>query len=82
MYWIGWPARWELAFDSWFWPLLGFLIAPWTTLAWALCAPGGIEGFDYFLIGMSIFVDLTDARRQRRVLPATVHRAGADARRY
>ena len=38
--------------------LLGFLIAPWTTLAWVLCAPGGIVGFDYFLIGMAVLVDL------------------------
>jgi hypothetical protein len=58
VYWIGWPARWELAFDGWIWPFLGFLIAPWTTLAWALCAPGGIVGFDYVLIGLSIAADL------------------------
>jgi hypothetical protein len=58
VYWIGWPARWDLAFDTWVWPFLGFLIAPWTTLAWVLCAPGGIEGFDYFLIGMAILVDV------------------------
>ena len=23
-----------------------------------LCAPGGIVGFDYFLIGMAIFIDV------------------------
>ena len=38
VYWIGWPARWELAFDSWVWPFLGFFIAR-TTLAWVCARP-------------------------------------------
>ena len=58
VYWIAWPARWEVAFDGALVPLLGFFLAPWTTLAWVLCAPGGIEGFDYFLIGMAVVADL------------------------
>jgi hypothetical protein len=58
VYWIGWPARWELAFDGWFVPLLGFFLAPWTTLTWVLCAPGGIEGFDVFLVVIAALVDV------------------------
>jgi hypothetical protein len=58
LYWLGWPARWDLAFDGALVPILGFLLAPWTTLAWVLCAPGGITGFDYFLIGLSVLVDV------------------------
>jgi hypothetical protein len=58
VYWIGWPARWDLAFDSWFVPLLGFFLAPWTTLTWVLCAPAGITGFDYVLVFFAVVLDL------------------------
>ena len=58
VYWIGWPGRWDLAFDSWFVPLLGFFLAPWTTLTWVLCAPGGITGFDYFLVFLAVVADI------------------------
>ena len=77
VFWLGWPARWDIAFgDGSLVPLLGFFFAPWTTLAWVLCGPGGIEGFDYFLVGMSVIADLltlagsgTTANR-RRTAPA------------
>jgi hypothetical protein len=58
MYRLGWPARWELVFDGWFWPLVGFLIAPWTTLMWVVCAPGGITGIDYVAVGLAGLADV------------------------
>jgi hypothetical protein len=58
LYWIAWPARWDVAFDGWLVPLLGFFLAPWTTLAWVLCGPGGIEGVDVVLVGMAVLADL------------------------
>jgi len=58
LYWIAWPARWEVAFDGWLVPLLGFFLAPWTTLSWVLCGPGGIEGFDVVLVVMAVLADL------------------------
>ena len=58
VYWIAWPARWEVAFDGWLVPLLGFFLAPWTTLSWVLCGPGGIEGFDVVLVVMAVLADL------------------------
>ena len=35
IWWIAQPGRWDAAFSSWLWPLIGFFIAPWTTLMWA-----------------------------------------------
>ena len=57
VYWIGWPARWDYAFDGFLLPLLGFFFAPWLTLTWVLCAPGGINGFDVVLVVLAGMVD-------------------------
>ena len=58
IYWLGWPGRWDLAFDGALVPILGFLFAPWTTLTWVLCAPGGITGFDVVLVVLAVLVDV------------------------
>ena len=39
IWWIAQPVRWDAAFSSWLWPVIGFFIAPWTTLMWAGVAP-------------------------------------------
>ena len=58
VYWLGWPTRWDYAFDGPLVPILGFFLAPWTTLCWVICAPGGITGFDYFIVGMGVLADV------------------------
>jgi hypothetical protein len=58
LYWIGWPARWEIAFDTFIVPFIGFLIAPWTTLTYVLCAPDGVTGLDYLWIGLALLLDV------------------------
>ena len=58
IYWLGWPARWEAAFDSFLVPFVGFLLLPWATLAYVLVAPGGVNGFDYVLVAMGGVVDV------------------------
>jgi hypothetical protein len=58
VYWIGWPARWEVAFDSFIVPFIGFLVLPWATLMYLLVAPGGVEDFDYVLIGLGALADI------------------------
>jgi hypothetical protein len=46
------PARFEAAFQSWLWPILGFLFLPLTTVAYVLVAPSGVTGYDWvWLIG-------------------------------
>ncbi len=58
VYWLGWPARWELAFDSFIVPFIGFLFVPWTTLAYLVVAPSGVRGFDYVILALAFIADL------------------------
>jgi len=58
VWWILDPTRWSHAFGSVFWPIIGFLIAPWTTLMWVIVAPGGVRGLDYLWLGLAIALDI------------------------
>ena len=40
------------------WPLLGLIFIPWTTLAYLVVAPGGIEGFDWVFIIVGLVADV------------------------
>ena len=57
-WWLFEPARWNLAFDTLIWPLLGFLFLPWTTLMYVLVFQGGIDGFDWVWLGMGVLLDV------------------------
>jgi hypothetical protein len=52
--------RVELAFDSWWLPLLGLLFLPWTTLAYLIAwQPGGLDGnWDALLIVLGVAMDV------------------------
>lgn len=52
------PARWELAFSTFVWPLLGFIFLPWTTLMYVAVAPNGVDGFDWFWMVLAVFTDI------------------------
>lgn len=71
IWWLMEPARWELAFSSFFVPLVGFLFLPWTTLAYVAVAPNGIVFFDWIIIGLGVVIDIAGytsseyGRRQR-----------------
>jgi hypothetical protein len=70
--------RMSVAFDSFWWGLLGFVFLPWTTLAWAVAyAPiRGVTGFGWFLVIFAFIVDVmthvgsAQARRDRRMRTA------------
>jgi hypothetical protein len=49
------------AFDSWFVPLLGFFLLPWTTLAYAVmwsASTNEVAGFEWFIVILAFVVDL------------------------
>jgi len=52
------PVRWQTAFDTFIWPMLGFIFLPWATLAYALVAVGGVEGADWIIIGLGVVLDI------------------------
>ena len=51
----------ERAYDGWLVPVLGFVLLPWTTLAWAWMYRTGrtVEGFEWFLVGLALLADLS-----------------------
>jgi hypothetical protein len=48
------------AFDSWFVPLLGFFLLPWTTLAYAVMwsSSDRVYGFEWFIVILAFFIDM------------------------
>lgn len=57
-WWLIDPARWNLAFQTFIWPLLGFIFLPWTTLAYVFVAPGGVDGLDWVWLGLGLLFDI------------------------
>ena len=51
-------ARWNAAFNNILWPLLGVLFLPWTTLAWVLMSPDGIQGLQWLVVIFGFLVDI------------------------
>ena len=58
VWWLFDADRWQAAFSSFFWPLLGFIFAPWTTLAYVAVFPNGLVMFDWIILGLAIMLDI------------------------
>jgi len=58
LWWLFEPARWNLTFDTFILPFLGFLFLPWTTLMYVVVFPGGIDTFDWIWLGLAFVVDV------------------------
>jgi hypothetical protein len=57
------------AYDSWIVPLLGFILLPWTTLAYAVMWSAGsdrVHGFEWFIVVLAFFFDLASYAGSRR----------------
>ena len=52
--------RVDAAFGSSLWPLLGLLVAPWTTLMYLLAwSPvGGVSGGEWILVALGVALDI------------------------
>jgi hypothetical protein len=61
LWWLFDMVRWNLAFDTFIVPLLGFLFFPLTTLMWVIVFPGGIDGFDGVWLALAVVLDLGSA---------------------
>ena len=74
---LGWifSARWDVVWGgNWFWPLLGIIFAPYTTVMYLLAwSPGlGIYGWDWMWIGLGVMLDLmkwAQIAQNRRGIP-------------
>ena len=61
VWWLVDQALWARAFDTFIWPLLGFLFLPWTTLLYAwMWAIGsdGLHGWEWLLVGFGFLIDI------------------------
>ncbi len=60
IWWLAAMERWESAFSTFFWPLLGFLFFPFTTLMFVAVAPNGrVVGGDWFWLVLAVIVDIS-----------------------
>jgi hypothetical protein len=51
-------ARWEAAFGNILWPCLGVIFLPWTTMAYVLMSPGGVQGLQWLVVVLGVLIDL------------------------
>jgi len=58
LWWLFQPARWNQAFDSVIWPILGIIFLPWTTLFYMIVFPGGVVGIDWLWIVIGVLSDV------------------------
>ena len=52
--------RWDFVWDTWIWPLLGFIFLPYTTIMYVLVwnIATGVSGWDWLWIGMGVLLDV------------------------
>jgi len=58
IWWLLDMSRWQRAFDTFVWPLLGAIFLPWTTLAYVLVFPQGVNGKDWLAIVAGALIDI------------------------
>jgi hypothetical protein len=58
MWWLISPNRWDRAFDSFFWPVIGLVFAPWTTLMYVAVYQGGVNDIDWFWMAFAVLADV------------------------
>lgn len=66
--------RWDVVWQgNWFWPLLGIIVAPFTTIMYLLVwSAGGIQGWDWMWIILGVLTDVlkwNEVAKNRRYIP-------------
>ncbi len=65
--------QFNLAFNSFIWPILGLIFLPWTTLMYVIIFP--MTGFDWIWLAIALFADIASysggAYSNRDRLPIT-----------
>jgi len=57
-WWIFDASRWDDAFGSWIWPILGLIFLPWFTVAFVLVAPtGSVTLIDCAVLVLALMLD-------------------------
>ncbi|HEY5474139.1 MAG TPA: hypothetical protein VIK32_13240 [Candidatus Limnocylindrales bacterium] len=71
LWWFMDPLRVDAAFRGWsttlgsvtapvwIWPLVGFLLLPWTTVAYIFVSPGGISTLGWVVLAIALVLDLS-----------------------
>ena len=59
VWWLLAMDRWQAAFGSFIWPVLGFIFMPWTTLAYVFVVRGGVGFLELILLLIAIAADVT-----------------------
>jgi hypothetical protein len=58
IFWLLAPERWNLAFGSVIWPILGIIFFPWTTLVYVVAwTSDGLSLFGWLLIAAAVIID-------------------------
>jgi hypothetical protein len=59
VWWLLVPDRWQLAYNTFLLPCLGFLFLPWTTLMYVFISNDGISTFGWVLLAFAFLADLS-----------------------
>lgn len=59
LWWVLAPERWSLVWHGWLLPLVGLLLLPWTTISYTWVAVGGVHGFEWAVLVISLLLDLS-----------------------
>jgi hypothetical protein len=59
----------DRAYDTWLIPVIGFLLLPWTTLAYAVAwvaGPRGVDGLAWLIVVIGLLIDIGAVGGSRR----------------
>ena len=61
VWWLFNPVLFRVALGNFLYECLGFLLLPWTLLAYlvVLALSGNVQGFGWFIVGLGFLTDLT-----------------------